>query len=116
LLDTATFLDERMAAAADSPMNAATDLAEHLVERGTPFREAHAIVGALVRQAVERGVPLDELVSNDPRLGPECVALLEPGSAVRRRTTPGGGGPEPVSIQLQAARARLEQQQTWLEP
>jgi argininosuccinate lyase len=115
LLDSATFDDERMAAAADSPLNAATDLAERLVEHGTPFREAHAIVGALVRQSVERGVPLDELVSNDPRLGPECLVLLEPGSAVRRRTTPGGAGPEPVARQLKDARGRLEQQRTWLE-
>ena len=67
-----------MARAADSPLNAATDLAEYLVEHGTPFREAHAIVGAIVRQSIERNVPLEELVSNDPRLGPEGVALLEP--------------------------------------
>jgi argininosuccinate lyase len=104
-----------MTVAADDPMSAATDLAEHIVERGTPFREAHAIVGRLVRQAVERGVPLAELVSNDPSLGPECLALLEPGSAVRRRTTPGGGGPEPVARQLTAARDRLAQQQGWLD-
>jgi hypothetical protein len=41
--------------------------------------------------------------------------LLEPGSAVRRRTTPGGGGPEPVARQLEHAREQLERQQTWLE-
>src|SRR5262249_10893327 len=73
LLSTVEFVDEAMTAAADSPVNAATDLAEHLVDQGTPFRDAHAIVGALVRQAVERGVPLDELVLNDPRLGPDCL-------------------------------------------
>jgi argininosuccinate lyase len=115
LLATAEFVDETMTAAADSPVNAATDLAEHLVDQGTPFRDAHAIVGALVRQSVERGVPLDELVLNDPRLGPECVPLLEPGSAVRRRTTPGGGGPEPVATQLAEARERITRQQSWLE-
>jgi argininosuccinate lyase len=60
-------------------------------------------------------VPLDELVSNDPRLGPDCLGLLEPGSAVRRRTTPGGGGPEPVARQLDAARERLAEQQVWLD-
>ena len=89
LMASAEFVDTRMTVAADDPMSSATDLAEHLVEAGTPFREAHAVVGGLVRQAVERGVPLDELVSNDPRLGPDCLGLLEPGSAVRRRTTPG---------------------------
>jgi argininosuccinate lyase len=115
LLATVTFVDTTMTAAADSPANAATDLAEYLVDRGTPFRDAHAIVGALVRQSVERGVPLDELVLNDPRLGPECLPLLEPGSAVRRRTTPGGGGPGPVARQLESAREQLERQQAWLE-
>src|SRR6185369_15746683 len=115
LLATAEFVDTRMTTAADDPMSAATDLAEHLVEQGTPFREAHAMVGRLVRQAVERGVPLDELVSNDPNLGPECLALLEPGRAVRRRTTPGGAGPEAVKRQLGAARERLAHQHGWLE-
>ncbi len=114
LMATATFVDTAMIAGADSPANAATDIAEHLVRQGTPFREAHAIVGAVVRQSVERGVPLDELISNDPRLGPEYLVFLEPGSAVRRRTTPGGGGPEPVRAQFEKARERMERQQTWL--
>jgi argininosuccinate lyase len=111
---TATFVDTAMTAGADSPFNAATDIAEHLVREGIPFREAHAIVGAVVRQSVERGVPLEELVSNDPRLGPDYLVFLEPGSAVRRRTTPGGGGPGPVVAQLEQARERIERQQTWL--
>jgi argininosuccinate lyase len=115
LLDTVEFVEERMTAAANSPANAATDLAEYLVEQGTPFREAHTLVGGLVRQTFERGVPLDELVVNDPRLGPDALVLLEPGSVVRRRTTPGGGGPEPVGRQLDAAATRLEEQQLWLD-
>jgi argininosuccinate lyase len=115
LLQTVEFVDTAMIAAADDPVNAATDLAEHLVEQGTPFREAHAIVGSLVRQSVERGVPLDELVSNDPRLGPDSLNLLEPGSAVGRRRTAGGGGPEPLGVELGLAQERLERQATWLE-
>ena len=55
LLDTAEFVPERMQAAADDAASAATDLAELLVRQGVPFRDAHAVVGALVRQAVERG-------------------------------------------------------------
>src|ERR1700690_4538072 len=47
LMASAEFVDTRMTVAADDPMSAATDLAEHLVESGTPFREAHAIVGGL---------------------------------------------------------------------
>src|SRR5204862_5332745 len=49
MIATATFDTERMAAAAAAPTMAATDLAEWLVARGTPFRGAHAVVGALVR-------------------------------------------------------------------
>ena len=92
LLDTAEVrLPARMRAAADGQLAAAVDLAEQLVQRGMPFREAHAVVGSLVRQSVERRIPLEELVLTEPHLGPEALALLEPGAAVRRRTTPGRG-------------------------
>lgn len=115
LLATATFVGTRMAAAADAAATAATDLAEHLVVQGVPFREAHAVVGALVRQSIERGVPLEELVGNDPNFGPEAIELLAPGVGARRRTSPGGAGPEPVAGQLEAARDRLAEQRAWLE-
>ena len=116
LVDSVEFVPERMQAAADDASSAATDLAELLVQQGVPFREAHQAVGALVRQAGERGVALEELVVTDPRLGSVALALLVPGEAVRRRTTPGGAGPEPVRHQLAAARVRLEEQRAWLEP
>jgi argininosuccinate lyase len=115
LVESAEFVPARMQAAADGAATAATDLAELLVRQGVPFREAHQAVGALVRQSVERGVALEELVMTDPRLGTNALALLEPGEAVRRRTTPGGAGPEPVRHQLAAARARLDEQRDWLE-
>jgi argininosuccinate lyase len=115
LLAASTFDLERMRAAADVSSTAATDLAEHLVRAGTPFREAHAIVGDLVRQAVERGVPLDELVLTEPGLGPDALQYLEPGAAVRHRTTPGGAGPEALGAQLSAVRACLAEQRAWLD-
>ncbi len=80
-----------------------------------PFREAHAVVGSLVRQSVERHIPLEELVAAEPHLGAEALVLLEPGAAVRRRTTPGGAGPEPVAVQLEEAKERLARQQQWLD-
>ena len=107
LVGSTTFQLDRMAAAADSPTSAATDLAEHLVAGGTPFREAHAIVGALVREALDEGRDLAELVAAHPALGPDAVALLGPGVAARRRTTRGGAGPAPVADQLERFRARL---------
>ncbi len=107
LLANATFHADRMAAAADVPASAAVDLAEHLVRAGTPFREAHAIVGDLVRRSVDEGEDLAALVAAHPRLGPEAASLLAPGVAVTRRTTPGGAGPGPVAAQMERFRARL---------
>jgi len=103
-----TFDVERMQAAADSPYAAAVDLAETLVDRGMPFRDAHALVGALVRDSLERRVALAELVEAHPALGADGAALLAPGSAVTRRTTPGGAGPEPVAHQLRRFERRVE--------
>jgi len=103
MIDTATFVPERMQAAADSESSAATDLAEWLVQRGTPFREAHAIVGSLVRTALDGAQSLAELVREHDALGPDAAALVAPGVSVRRRSTPGGAGPGPVAVQ----RARL---------
>ena len=109
MIATATFDTGRMAAAASSPAMAATDLAEWLVAAGTPFRDAHAVVGALVRASLEPGAPpLAELVAADGRLGPEAAALVAPGVAVTRRTTAGGGGPDPVARQLDRFRQRLD--------
>jgi argininosuccinate lyase len=107
LIETATFDLGRMADAADSPTAAAVDLAEWLVERGTPFREAHAIVGALVRDSLERHVPLAELVETHPALGSDAVALLGIGVAVTRRQTAGGTGPNQVAEQRKRFGERL---------
>jgi argininosuccinate lyase len=105
---TVAFDVHRMQAAADGPAAAAVDLAEWLVERGMPFRQAHVVVGGLVRDSIERHVPLAELVEANPSLGEEAAALLEPGVAVRRRTTPGGAGPASVAAQLERFVHRLE--------
>lgn len=99
LVRTLEFRTDRMRAAADSPYAAATDLAEFLVRNGMPFRESHAIVGALVRDSLDAGVPLVQLVLAEPRLGPDAAHLLEPGVSVRQRTTPGGAGPAAVAVQ-----------------
>lgn len=98
----------RMAAAADNPLGAATDLAELLVGDGMPFREAHAVVGELVRNSIADGVPLVDLVASDPRLGERGVTLLAPGASVRNRRSPGSGGPAAVGGQRLRFEDRLE--------
>jgi argininosuccinate lyase len=108
LLQTATFDTDRMRTAADGETAAAVDLAEWLVQRGMPFREAHAVVGGLVRDSLERHVPLAELVEAHPALGTEALPLLEPGTVVHRRTTAGGAGPRAVADQLARFRDRVQ--------
>lgn len=100
MIETANLNVEAMRDAADSPALAATDLAEHLVRNGMPFRQAHAVVGALVRRSLAGEGSLVELVRAEPALGPGAADLCTPGRAVKNRTSPGGGGPEPVSVQI----------------
>lgn len=104
MIATASFRYDRMQEAADAPAMAATDLAEHLVRAGVPFREAHAIVGSLVRRSLAGEGSLVDLVTAEPRLGPAAAALVEPGVGVTMRTTRGGAGPDVVKDQ----RSRLE--------
>jgi len=107
LLASSTFRLDVMAEAANAPTAAATDLAEWLVAKGIPFRDSHAIVGALVRTSLDEGVPLRDLVASSSDLGPEAVFLVDPGVAVTRRTTLGGGGPQPVAVQMAQFEERL---------
>ena len=58
---------ERLEAASGDEMLAATEIADLLVRKGVPFREAHGIVGGLVRDAVERGKSLSELTPEELR-------------------------------------------------
>ena len=107
LLASIRFDTDVMQQAADAPALAATDLAEQLVVRGTPFREAHAIVGGLVRDSLDRRVPLVDLVAAHPSFEDADRALLEPGASVARRASPGASGPDAVAPQLDRFRARV---------
>lgn len=108
MIATATFHSDAMRAAADDPNMTATDLAEYLVRQGTPFREAHGIVGAVVRQALSSDQSLHEIVVAHPQLGSEAAQLLAPGKAVEMRMTPGGAGPLVSAEQKHAYTAELE--------
>jgi len=107
MISTLVFNTDAMAAQADSPYAAATDLADELVRGGMPFREAHGVVGALVRAALAGEGSLVDLVAASSDLGPEAARLLEPGASVRQRTSPGGGAPLAVVRQIEQAQARL---------
>ncbi|MDQ4132603.1 MAG: argininosuccinate lyase [Actinomycetota bacterium] len=108
LLATATFDVGRMAAGAESPEATAIALAEWLVAGGTRFREAHTLVGGLVRESLAGGVSLRDLVERHPALGPDAALLLRPGEAVERLVSRGSAGPAPVGEQLGRFQARLQ--------
>ncbi|MGO8873681.1 MAG: argininosuccinate lyase [Acidimicrobiales bacterium] len=108
LVSTVRFEIDRMQEAANGSEVAAIDLAEWLVQQGMPFRQAHVVVGGLVHDSIERRVPLEELVEAHPALGAEAAALLQPGVAVTRRTTPGSAGPLAVKLQLERFVHRVE--------
>lgn len=104
------FADTLAVAASDASM-LATDLADELVRRGVPFREAHGIVGRLVREAEHRGITLAELSQEDlahahPSLASDPPALSAAAS-VEARGTAGGTGRAAVQAQLVEARRLL---------
>ena len=101
----ATFDRERMADAASDELIAATDLADLLVRRGTPFREAHGIVAGLVRDAVDSGRSLAEVAV--PALGDEAADVLERSSWLESKVSEGGTALQRVREQLEQARALL---------
>jgi argininosuccinate lyase len=109
MLATAVFDTERMQAAADGASMAAVELAEWLVGDGMGFRDAHATVGALVRESIERHVPMAELIESHPAFGVDALTVLEPVAALRRRRTAGGAGPDAVAVQLERFSARLKE-------
>ena len=98
MIATATIRVDKMKAAADSELLAATDIAEWLVGEGMPFREAHAVVGGLVQRVIAGEGSLHDLVVQDARLGSRAAGVIAKG--VRNRTSPGGAGPVPVARQF----------------
>jgi argininosuccinate lyase len=90
----------------------ATDLADYLVEKGVPFREAHEIVARAVREAEARGcdlarLPLAALRRFSSRIGADVFARLTPEGSVARRDHPGGTAPARVRVAAASARRRL---------
>lgn len=102
---------ERMRAACSSAMMA-TDLADYLVKKGATFREAHGAVGALVRQAEEASIELDQLpvtafTAAHALFGTDARDALGVDASLAARNIDGGTGPDAVRRQLEQARASL---------
>jgi argininosuccinate lyase len=108
MISTATFNKDRMQLAADDQLMAATDLAEWMVRKGIPFRQAHAHVGELVQQSIKTGKPLHDLALASELFGKFAAELIAPGVGVSMRTSPGGAGPVPGEVQRQQLELAIE--------
>jgi argininosuccinate lyase len=112
MLETIAFKRERLAAAAGDQFLAATDIADLLVRRGVPFREAHGVVAGLVRQALDAGKLLSdltpaELTAQSAALDEEFYRLLQDGAWLETKVSEGGTSLQRVREQLERARAAL---------
>jgi argininosuccinate lyase len=103
---------ERLEAASGDEMLAATEVADLLVRRGVPFREAHGIVGGLVRDAVEQGKELSQLEPQELRARSEHLddsfyEVLQRSSWLESKTIDGGTASVALAKQLEEARETL---------
>lgn len=116
LVSRLKFKAGRMRAAADDPFLTATDLADHLVKQGVPFRQAHAMAGQTVRYCLDRGLALsglseDELVRLCPgaRAGVKKELTVE--SSLNARVSLGGTAPRRVKAAVKKALRELDPEQ-----
>jgi argininosuccinate lyase len=117
MISTMTVRVDRLALAAPAGYTLATEVAEWLVRRGVPFRDAHEVTGSLVALCVARDCALDEVSDSDlaavsAHLTPDVRSVLSVQGALAARMTPGSTGPGPVADQLAAV---LDSIQTWRE-
>ncbi|MCA9931650.1 MAG: argininosuccinate lyase [Anaerolineales bacterium] len=111
LIQTLTINPKRMANQLE-PSLLATDLADYLVKRGVPFREAHGLVGQVVHLAENKKIRLTELTLTDlqaisPYFGAGVTSIFSFESALRNRAVPGGTSPDAIAAQLKLARRQL---------
>jgi argininosuccinate lyase len=112
MLPQITVDGERARAAAVANYSLATDLADYLVRKGLPFREAHEAVGKLVRAAESKGVEIGALSLTEMRafspLFEDDARGIDAASSLRSRDVPGGTAPKQVAAALRKARKSVD--------
>ena len=114
MLRTIRFRKDVMERSAARGFTNATDVADYLVKKGVPFRDAHSIVGRLVLACIEKGCALDELPLQDyraenPVFDQDVYEAIRMETCVRSRLTQGGPAPEQMKQYLEQCRTYLEQ-------
>jgi len=112
MVTSTTFRPEAMLAATEKGYLNATELADYLVAKGVPFRNAHEITGKAVRYAIEKDKRLEELSPQELRrfsnlIGADVKDILTVQSCVQRRTSFGGTSPQAVKAQINSAVAAV---------
>ncbi len=112
MVASASFRPERFEEELRADFSTATDLADELVRKGLPFREAHAVVGAVVRYCLENDRTLQDLSAADlkrftPLLGPGAAGFAEPRRSVARKRSAGSTAPREVARALQRWERKL---------
>jgi argininosuccinate lyase len=107
-----TVHQSRMESAASDPALLVTDLAEHLVGKGVPFRQAHEITGRLVSRATELKIPIDQLTvaqmqEVSSRLGDNAKGVFDARAALAKRTAPGAPSPQNIADRIAYWREQL---------
>ncbi|MGA8113780.1 MAG: argininosuccinate lyase [Actinocatenispora sp.] len=118
MIATMTVRADVLAASAPRGFTLATEVADWLVRRGVPFRDAHEISGELVALCLARGCELADLSDTDlgtvsGHLEPEVREVLSVPGALAARTTPGSTGPLPVTAQLAALVDQVDRWRGW---
>ncbi|MBD1372527.1 argininosuccinate lyase [Hazenella sp. IB182357] len=119
LLDTLEVHAEKMKQNAETGFLNATDLADYLVRKGIPFREAHAIVGKLVLDCIEKNrnlidVPLNELQEACPQINADIYHDLSLEQMIETRTCEGGTAFEVRKNNIAHAKTRIQQWTDWV--
>ena len=118
MIRTATFHREHMAAAAIADFSLATDVADLLAKHNVPFREAHEVVGKLVRQCVERGITFAELSDEEWVAAHPLFAMARPPltaeESIAARDVPGGTAPNRVRAARIEAATNVTEAREWL--
>ncbi|MEA2684320.1 MAG: argininosuccinate lyase [Chloroflexota bacterium] len=119
MVQRSKFRLDRMAAAGSDPAMLATEVADHLVRLGVPFRSAHEVVGQAVREAARRGATLADLGLEDwqklePRFDAAGLEVLDARRALASRALPGSPGPVPVRRAIARATSALRRDRGWV--
>ena len=113
MLDTMKFRKDRMAVSAMKGFTNATDLADYLVTKQVPFRDAHGIVGRVVLACIDKGISIEEMELSElkqfcDRFEADVYEAISLKTCVEKRVTTGAPGPVAMKAQIEAGKAYLE--------